>query len=372
MDGVAAGIQDVMRAFGWAPPWLFSTGLIVIAALAAVAVHGAGVRLVRRLLRSRDEFLRSLVQRTRGPTRLALLVVFVGIAVSLAPMEVAHRILAGRLLTFVFVLMLGWVVMTALDIWASIYLRGFRIDVEDNLLARKHVTQVRILRRAGAVLIVIITVALALMTIPGVRQYGVSLLASAGAAGIILGLALQPILTNLIAGVQIAMTQPIRLDDAVIVEGEWGNVEEITSTYVVVRLWDWRRMVLPLTWFIQNPFQNWTRESASLIGTAFIYVDYAAPVDRLRAKLEEIARDSELWDGQVVNLQVTEVTERTLQIRCLTSARSAGRAFDLRCEVREKMVAFLRDELPEAMPRDRLDFQREHASAEGVTSGACR
>jgi small-conductance mechanosensitive channel len=180
-------------------------------------------------------------------------------------------------------------------------------------------------------------------------------------AGIILGLALQPVLTNLLAGIQIAITQPIRIDDAVIVEGEWGNVEEIGATYVVVKLWDWRRMVLPLSYFITTPFQNWTRESASLIGTAMIYVDYSAPVDEMRAKLEEIARADPLWDGQVVNLAVTELSERTMQIRCLVSASSAGKAFDLRTHVREKMVAWLKAEHLGALPRDRLELPQDFA-----------
>ena len=263
----------------------------------------------------------------------------------------------GRVLLIGFIVLCGWAAMTALDIATLIYTRRFRIDVEDNLLARKHVTQTRILRRTAAALIVVLTIAFALMTFNGVRQYGVSLLASAGAAGIIAGLALQPFLTNLIAGIQIATTQPIRIDDAVIVEGEWGRIEEIGSTYVVVKLWDWRRMVLPLTYFIQKPFQNWTRESASLIGTAMVYVDYSAPIEVLRRKLEEIAAASPLWDRNVVNLAVTELSERPMQVRCLTSARNAGEAFDLRCEVREKMVAFLQAELPHALPRERFDLR---------------
>lgn len=355
----------IASSLTWVPSWLISVMVLAIAVALAIGVHDLAVRMVRAILSTRDAFWRSLVQRTRGPTRLALLCVFLGIGVSIAPLSAEQADLGRRILLFVFVLLIGWIGIAALDIAAAIYLRGFRVDVEDNLMARKHLTQIRILRRAAAVLVAMIALAAALMTVPGVRQYGVSLLASAGAAGIILGLALQPILVNLIAGVQIAVTQPIRLDDAVIVEGEWGNIEEITATYVVVRLWDWRRMVLPLTWFIQNPFQNWTRESSRLIGSAFLYVDYAAPVDRLRTRLGEIVRASSHWDGDVVNLQVTDITERTLQIRCLASAASAGAAFDLRCEVREKMVAFLRDELPEALPRERFNLQ-----AAGTTSDA--
>jgi small-conductance mechanosensitive channel len=153
------------------------------------------------------------------------------------------------------------------------------------------------------------------------------------------------------------MTQPIRIDDAVIVEGEWGTIEEITSTYVVVRLWDWRRMIVPLTYFIEKPFQNWTRESSVLIGSAFIYVDYRAPVAAIREKFTDIVKQSKKWNGGVVNLQVTDAKEQTVELRCLMSANSAGQAFDLRCEVREKLIDFLQKEHPEALPRGRIDVE---------------
>ncbi len=275
-------------------------------------------------------------------------------AVAIAPLAEDQAALARHVLLIAFILLVGWSAMTAVDIAAALYLRQFKIDVDDNLLARKHLTQVKILRRALAVLVGLVTLSLALMTISGVRQWGVSLLAAGGAASLIVGLALQPLLTNLIAGIQIAITQPIRMDDAVIVEGEWGNVEEIGATYVVVKLWDWRRMVVPLSYFIQTPFQNWTRESAALIGTAMLYVDHAAPVDAMRAKLEEIAKASSLWDGKVVNLAVTDVKEGSLEVRCLVSARNAGQTFDLRTEVREKMMAFLAQEHPGALIRHRM------------------
>ncbi len=340
----------------WMPLWAMSLLILGGGALAALLGHDLAVRAVRGATRGRDGFLRALLPKLRRPTRLAALILGVGLVAAAAPMGAEAAEALRRLLSFGFVILVGWSLIVAIDIWAVLHARQYRIDAEDNLLARKHLTQLRILTRTGSILVGLITIGLALMSFPGVRQYGVSLLASAGAAGIIAGLALQPFLTNLVAGLQIATTQPIRIDDAVIVENEWGQVEEITSTYVVVRLWDWRRMILPLTYFMQKPFQNWTRETASLIGTAMIYVDYTAPIDRLRAKLEEIARASPLWDGQVVNLAVTDLTERTMQVRCLISGRNAGQTFDLRCEVREKMIAFLQAELPEALPRDRLDL----------------
>lgn len=354
-------VADLIETYrpAWAPIWIIHLAVIVLCALLAVMLHALAARLVRSLLNRRSAYWATLIAKVRRPTRLAALLLGLGFGASLAPIGEAGQEAIRRTLALGVVVFLGWTAATALDIWSLAYTRRFKLDVDDNLVARKHVTQIRILTRSGTILILVLTTGLALMTFPGVRQYGVSLLASAGAAGIIAGLALQPFLTNLIAGVQIATTQPIRIDDAVIVENEWGQIEEITSTYVVVRLWDWRRMVLPLTYFIQNPFQNWTRETASLIGTALIYVDYRAPVPVLRAKLEEIARGSPLWDGQVVNLAVTELFERTMQIRCLVSARNAGQTFDLRCEVREKMIAFLQAEMPHVLPRDRLELGDE-------------
>ena len=208
------------------------------------------------------------------------------------------------------------------------------------------------------------------MTFPAARQYGVSLLASAGVAGIVLGLALQPVLKNLFAGIQLAITQPIRIDDALLVEGEWGKVEEITSTYVVVRLWDWRRLILPLGYFIEKPFQNWTREGAALIGTVMIYLDYSVPVEEIRRKVEEIARGSRLWDGQVVNIAVTDFRENVMEVRILVSAADAGRAFDLRCEVREKLIDFIQRNYPSGLPRVRAEGVAGSGADAAVVDGA--
>lgn len=174
-------------------------------------------------------------------------------------------------------------------------------------------------------------VAAAMMSFEQVRQYGVSLFASAGVAGLAIGLAARPLLSNLIAGVQIAVAQPIRLDDVVFLEGEYGTIEEITTTYVVMKLWDWRRMVVPLSYFIEKPFQNWTRETSALIGSVFLYVDYTVLVERVREKLMEVARTSPLWDGRVVVLQVSDATkDHTVELRALLGARSAPTAWDLR------------------------------------------
>ena len=370
MSDPADQLAHLIETLAWMPAWAQSLILALAAVVAALLVHMALVGVARRALKKRDDFWRSLTTRTRGPGRLALITVALSVAAPAAPLTKPQAQAAQHGLLIIFILLVGWMASTALDIGAAVYLRGYRTDVEDNLMARKHLTQIKILQRAAALLVWLVAAGLALMTISSVRQWGVSLLAAGGAAGIIVGLALQPVLTNLVAGIQIAMTQPIRIDDAVIVEGEWGWIEEITAAYVVVRLWDWRRMVLPLSYFIQKPFQNWTRESSALIGTAMIYVDFTAPVEAMRAKLEEIAKASPLWDGKVVNLAVTDLREKVMEVRCLVSSRNAGQTFDLRCAVREQMMAFLRDEYPGVLPRDRVDWTNSEEVGMGRIAAA--
>jgi small-conductance mechanosensitive channel len=339
----------------WVPPWIIGVITMIVPVIVALVIYRWFVRRLIRLAGRYSPFLQKLLSRGQAPASLLLVIVVSGAALAGAnfPWDVTAAI--GRALLVSFVLTLGWAAAIALDIGVEIYLRRYSIDVADNLLARKHVTQMRILQRVAKTLLVILTVAIALMTFDSVRQYGVSLFASAGAAGIILGLAARPVLGNLLAGIQIAMTQPIRVQDQVIVEGEFGTIETITSTYVVVRLWDLRRMILPLTYFIEKHFQNWTYETTDLLGSVILNVDYTVPVDRLRRKLDEIVHDSTLWDGKVVALQVTDTPDNMVQVRALVSARNSSLVWDLRCEVREKLITFLQTEFPHALPRHRAE-----------------
>ena len=252
-----------------------------------------------------------------------------------------------------------WLLVRAVAAGEQAILRDHPMEVADNLEARRVQTQTRVLSRVLMGAIILVGVSLILLTFPMVRQIGTALLASAGIIGLVAGIAAKPVFGNLIAGLQIALTQPIRLDDVVIVEGEWGRVEEIGSSYVVVRIWDERRMVVPLTWFIENPFQNWTRRSADLLGTAFLWLDYRAPIGAIRSELERICQGEPLWDGRVCVTQITETTEQTVQVRLLVSARNSGDAFDLRCLVRERMLDFLAREHPQALPRVRAQLERE-------------
>ncbi len=252
---------------------------------------------------------------------------------------------------------IAFLLIQAVDAAAALVLRQHRVDVSDNLQARAIHTQVMVLRKVAIAVIVIFGIASMLMVFESVRQFGASILASAGIAGIIIGFAAQKSIATLLAGFQIALTQPIRVDDVVIVEGEWGRIEDITLTYVIVRIWDLRRLVVPITYFIEQPFQNWTRTSSDILGTVFLQVDYTVPVDELRGELTRILHASKYWDGKVNGLVVTDVKERTLELRALASAADASQAWDLRCEVREKLVDFVRRQYPESLPRLRGTFE---------------
>jgi len=345
-------MADIDKMFGWIPSWFVGLSLVAGAILLALAVYRLAVWLLNRAFGTRLPLLGVFIERTSGPAQLALCLAAVALVLPLASLSDAFRTPLTSLFVVAFIALIGWISIRVVDMSAARYLQNFR-DVSENLIARKHVTQVRVFKRVTDIIIVIITVSTALMTFDSVRQYGVSLFASAGAAGIIVGLAARPLLSNLIAGLQIAITQPIRIEDAVIIENEWGWVEDIASTYVVIRLWDWRRMVVPLSYFIEKPFQNWTRDTASLIGVIALHVDYRADVPRIRRWLEEAVKQSKLWDGAVVNLQVIDADSRTIELRALVSARNAPQSWDLRCEMREKLIAFIRDEMPEALPRER-------------------
>jgi len=359
-------VERIGREFGGtlssAADWALSAALLVGAGIAAWLLHAGILALARRLCGERRPYLRSVLGATKYPTRVAFLLVALAIALSTTPLGPATKDLLARLLGLATICLLGWVAATALRVASDLYLRRFRLDVEDNLLARKHLTQVRILVRVLDAVIALVTVGFALMTFEAVRQYGVTLFASAGIAGIVAGLAARPLLTNFLAGVQIAVAQPIRIDDAVIVENESGRIEEITLNYVVVRLWDWRRMIVQLSYFIEKPFQNWTRTGNELIGSVFLHVDHTAPVEAIREKLAEIVAQSKLWNGKVASLQVSDCRETTIELRALVSANNASAVWDLRCEVREKLIDFVRREHPEALPRRRYEAADQAAT----------
>ena len=263
-----------------------------------------------------------------------------------------------HLLKLLMILCVTWVIIRGIRVGLEIVLLRYDISEKDNLKARRVYTQFKVIERILVFIVILIAVAVALMTFEQIRKVGVSLFASAGVAGIILGFAAQKLIGNVLAGFQIAFAQPIRLEDVVIVEKEWGWIEEITLTYVVVRIWDKRRLILPSTYFIEKPFQNWTRVSADILGTVFIYTDYTVPIDKLREELTRILQSDKNWDGKVNVLQVTDSTEKTMEIRALMSSADSPSAWDLRVNVREKLIDFLQKKYPESLPKSRIDIAK--------------
>jgi small-conductance mechanosensitive channel len=264
-----------------------------------------------------------------------------------------------HILNIIVISCIGWLGVNFTNAVYDSMTGRYDMSVKDNLRARKVHTQMAVLKNVINIVIIIITAACVLITFPRIRQIGVSILASAGIMSIILGFAAQKTLGNLVAGVQIALTQPIRLDDVVIVENEWGWIEEITLTYVVVRIWDLRRMVVPISYFVENSFQNWTRKAANILGTVFLYTDYTVDVQKVREKLSELLEKSDRWDGKVNVLQVTNTTERSVEIRALMSAKDSPTAWELRCEIREKLLKYIQQEQAVALPRERVDLGRD-------------
>lgn len=340
------------------PTWMLTLVTALVAALGAVIVHIAARAVLRRMTRNAIVFHAMLDETDRAAT-FALPLLAMHLVWGAAPDNLPYigpvRHVNGLLLLAA----ATWLVLRAIDGVAEGVIARHPIYIEDNLQARRIATQTRVLSRSAMVVVLIAAIAIALMTFPGARQLGASLLASAGVLGIVGGLAAKPVFANLIAGLQLALAQPIRIDDVLIVNGEWGKVEEITGTYVVLKIWDERRMIIPLQWFIENPFQNWTRTGSEIIGTLFLYVDYRAPIEAIRAEAQRVTENAPEWDRRVFNLQVTEVTDKAVQLRIMVSARDAGRNWDLRCRVREGMLAFLAREYPESLPTVRIQDGRE-------------
>lgn len=300
-------------------PWgrsLLSLVGLALAVAGALVVHAIVFALLQRLAAKPQRVIEaSLYRHARRPARWLLLLLAMLVALPLVPLPELARLALQHVVSLGVIAACAWGVILATEVLADLIASRYRVDVADNLAARRIQTQVHVLRRVVTVVVVLVTLAVMLLTFPAARSIGASLLASAGLAGLVVGMAMRPTLASLIAGIQSALTQPIRLDDVVVVENEYGWIEEITSTYVVVRLWDLRRMVLPLTYFIEHPFQNWTRTTASLIGSVYLYVDYTAPVEAIRQELDRILRASPLWDGQTSALQVTNAKEQSLELR---------------------------------------------------------
>ena len=335
--------------------WLQPLSVALAAALGALLGHRIGRAVVLRLTRY-SVLLDKLARRCDRPAGWVLPLVAIEMVWHGSPDELPLinplRHYTGLLL----IATITWLAVSAARGIADGVIARHPADVVDNLQARRIHTQTRVLSRTAIGMILVVGLSFMLMTFPGARQLGASLLASAGVAGLVAGIAAKSVFSNLIAGLQIALSQPMRIDDVLIVQGEWGRVEEIRGSYVVLRLWDERRLIVPLQWFIENPFQNWTRHSAEILGTVLLWVDYTLPLDLVREEARRLAAASPDWDGRVCELQVVDAGERSMQLRVLLSSASSGRNWNLRCAIREGLIEFIRREHPQALPRLRADL----------------
>jgi small-conductance mechanosensitive channel len=349
---------------------LLSAGIMAAAIVAALIVRWIGFVVLRKLAQRKGSVVgQSLVHHGKRPTLwilplLAVLIVLPGLPLP-RMLQAALEHIAGIAL----IAALAWLALLVIEVITDVLTSRYRIDVADNLEARRIQTQFQMVHRVSVVIVAVIALAFALMTFPPIKHIGESLLASAGVASLIVGMAMKDTFANLIAGVQIAFAQPFRLGDAVVIESEWGWIEEIGMMYVVVRIWDLRRLVLPLSYFLTNAFQNWTRTSADLLGHCFIYTDYTVPVEPLRAELRRICEGTPLWNKQVCVLQVSDLFQTNMQLRALMDARNSSDAWDLRCLVREKLIDFIQKNYPGSLPRYRGELEMEGSGARGQGSG---
>ena len=332
----------------------------LIALIIGFICHFALFRIARFFSRRSKTVIDDLlIKHCRAPSRLIIPLIFLYFLTPLMVIPEGVFACIKQIFATIFIISVAWLIIKLTYVFNDLMLNKFSIDTKDNLRARAIQTQLMIFKKVVFIIVGILGLAFVLMNFEKIRYLGTSILASAGIAGVIIGFAAQRSIGTLIAGIQIAITQPIRLDDVVIVENEWGRIEEITLTYVVVRIWDLRRLILPITYFIEKPFQNWTRKTADILGTIFLYVDYTVQVKKIREELRRISEKSELWDGKVCTLQVTNATERTLELRALVSASDASNAWNLRCEVREKLIEFIQKNYPQALPKYRTELINE-------------
>lgn len=330
--------------------------VLVLAVALGLVVHWFGRAILLRLSRSVPR-LHTVFRSIDRSARYVLALFFIQLVLRAAPDDLRGIEPLRHIASVLLILVLTWLMVRAVRGFAEGIITQHPLDVDDNLDARRIHTQTKVLMRSTMSLVVLVGISSVLMTFPSIRVIGASLLASAGVAGLVAGIAARPVLGNLIAGIQIALAQPIRLDDVLIVEGEWGRVEEITGSYVVLRIWDKRCLVIPLQWFIEHPFQNWTRKSAAITGSVLWWVDYRQPLEPVRAEIRRLCEEvPHWWDGKLALLQVTDSGPQSMQLRALVTARNSSDCWDLRCHVRAGVIDFIQRDYPQFLPRIRAEM----------------
>jgi small-conductance mechanosensitive channel len=336
------------------PAWAWNLG-VVIAALLIGYILKLIITGILRFYRNRDDysFFKSIITHLGRPLNFFVPLLMLNFMLPLERIDKDTLALLNRVVDILIAIAFANLLINAFKIFEDYVYHQYDLKKEDNLKERKVRTQLIFVRKIVIIIIVLVTLSIILLSFENVRKIGAGLLTGVGIGSIIIGFAAQRSLGNFLAGMQIAFTQPIRIDDVLVVEGEWGRVEDITLTYVVVAIWDQRRLILPITYFIEKPFQNWTRSTSQLLGTVFLYVDYTFPVDDLRNELNRLLKDTKLWDKRVGKLQVTDAKEHTIELRALVSARNSSDAFDLRCYIRESLLKYISDNMPQSLPKMR-------------------
>lgn len=363
-------VTKLLEQFG-IPYWGWNLIIIGSSLLLGLLIKLAMSLFVKKKARdsqtsSEFSFFQSILRRLGHPFNIFLPLFFFNLLLPTMRMPPVIMYRIGKGIEILLILSFAWILIRCIKVVQDYVFHRYDINKKDNLRERKIRTQLQFLRRFLIGLIMVLTVAAVLLSFSSLRKVGAGLLTGVGLSGIIIGFAAQKSIGNLLAGFQIAFTQPIRIDDAIIVEGEFGTVEEITLTYVVVKIWDERRLVLPINYFIEKPFQNWTRSSSELLGTVILFTDYNLPVDPIRVELTRLLKESKYWDGRVNAVHVTDATESTVQIRALMSGRNSGDVFELRCYVRENLIKFINDNFGGSLPKNRTVFDGNMDAERGI------
>jgi small-conductance mechanosensitive channel len=351
-------LEDLQKSLHF-PPFLWNILLGCAAVVTGFIIKFLLAMYLKYTARNITDYslVRSIVSRLGKPINYLLPILVFNIVLPFMELAAKSMAILNKISEISLILSFGYTLTGLVKVFEDYVFHAYDLKKEDNLRERKMRTQLQFVRKLTISMIVVLTLCAVLLSFDNLRKIGAGLLTGVGVGGIIVGFAAQRSLSNFLAGMQIAFTQPIRIDDVLVVEGEWGRVEEITLTYVVLAIWDERKLILPINYFIEKPFQNWTRTGSAILGTVFLYLDYNAPVDAIRAEFERLLEGHPLWDKRVKVVHVTNITEHTMEIRLLVSSRSSGKAFDLRCFLREKMMLFINEQHRYCLPNTRAEVK---------------
>ncbi|MDB4920295.1 mechanosensitive ion channel domain-containing protein [Mucilaginibacter sp.] len=343
---------------GWSgriQPFLWDLIIVVLAIAIGLAVKFI-VKAILKYNKNHTDYslFRSIITHLSRPMNHFVPLLMLNFMEPLMELTPRYDLILSRAVEIALIISFAILLMSAMNVFEDYVYHTYDLNKEDNLKERKIRTQIAFIRKVLGTVIIFVTIAIILLSFDNVRKIGAGLLTGVGIGGIIIGFAAQKSLGNLLAGFQIAFTQPIRIDDVLVVEGEWGRVEDITLTYVVLNIWDQRRLILPINYFIEKPFQNWTRNTSEILGTVFLYLDYNTPIDALRTEFDRLLTTTNLWDKRVKVIQVTDAKTNCIEVRVLVSARNSSQAFDLRCYIRENLVKFVKDNYPDSLPLNRV------------------